>query len=178
MRANRWPLHFPSYHDEVMNSHAANTKPLTKRAPSTTSMSRAVSITTRLYLYTATMTLILICLKAEKPPSTKQRTQLNRLPASLANAYRILKTGTLNREYPNFAGDHERLAHRRAVQHITTLKASSVVYYDCCNTWLLEPHECITHAGGHMENAHTIVVALGYCGFQVGRLGTMTTRQP
>jgi hypothetical protein len=79
------------------------------------------------------------------------------------------KGGRLNRGGPDFADEDEQLAHVWSQHHVTTLKTPGVVYCEYCDIWLLEPHEWITHATTHLDDAQSIVAEFGYCGVRVGR---------
>lgn len=77
--------------------------------------------------------------------------------------------GRLRRDGPDFANEHERLAHVWSAHHVSTLKTTGIKYCEYCSTWLIEPHIWITHAIGHFDEAQALIKSIGYCGVQAGR---------
>ncbi|EUC39123.1 hypothetical protein COCCADRAFT_81378 [Bipolaris zeicola 26-R-13] len=77
--------------------------------------------------------------------------------------------GRLRRDGPDFANEHERLAHVWSAHHVSTLKTTGIKYCEYCSTWLIEPHIWITHAIGDFDEAQALIKSIGYCGVQAGR---------
>ena len=78
--------------------------------------------------------------------------------------------GRLNRDGPDFDSQDDLLHHLWTEHRVSTTKTTEPLFCDYCHTWLLQPHEWLSHAERHLGDAQKVVSQVRYAGYLAGRV--------